>query len=72
MIEKKDKCINPWFGFLVIMVVCILIASAIFFEFKGSTHHTRLHKMRPQKGAGQAAFPAPATGAQEVRDKLLF
>lgn len=73
MIESKEKCINPWFGFLVIVVVCVLIASAIFFEFKGQRRHGgRGLRPAPKKAATPVVYPNPAVDAQTTQDKVLF
>ncbi|MBF0618645.1 MAG: hypothetical protein HQL19_00595 [Candidatus Omnitrophica bacterium] len=73
MIGNKETCVSPWFGFLIIAAVCILIAAGIFFEFKGTTHHKRLHKTPvPKTTAAQVAFPQAATGGATTGDKFAF
>ncbi|MBF0123458.1 MAG: hypothetical protein HQL21_08680 [Candidatus Omnitrophica bacterium] len=74
MIHKNEKCFSPWFGYLVILVVCIVIASAIFFEFKGSRHSRRRHKTVPPKPVAmqQVAFPDEQSGIDTAKGKVLF
>ncbi|MBF0486042.1 MAG: hypothetical protein HQL16_05980 [Candidatus Omnitrophica bacterium] len=68
--KKQQKCFSPWFGYLVILAVCAIIASAIFFESKGSRRHRRaVHRVPVQKAAVQAAFPSTPGATDE---KLAF
>ncbi|MBF0569182.1 MAG: hypothetical protein HQL18_00175 [Candidatus Omnitrophica bacterium] len=70
--KKNQKCFSPWFGFLVILAVCIVIASAIFFESKGSRRHRRAVHKTPAPVAMQAAFPNPGPGTGATDEKLAF
>ena len=54
MIGNNEKCLDPWMGFLIILVVCVVILAAIFHEFRGSSHHSRMH--RNTSALAQAAF----------------
>lgn len=79
MIGNKEKCISPWFGFLVIVVVCTLIATAIFFEFKEGTAtakaHRKVHKTHKithQKAGVKVAFPQPLGDAGAGTGKIVF
>ncbi|MBF0571468.1 MAG: hypothetical protein HQL12_06300 [Candidatus Omnitrophica bacterium] len=69
--KKKDKCFSPWFGYLVILAVCAIIASAIFFESRGSRRHRRLPQV-PPRAAMQAAFPSQQAGGGVTDEKLVF
>ncbi|HBR14171.1 MAG TPA: hypothetical protein DD723_01320 [Candidatus Omnitrophica bacterium] len=72
MIGKKEKCFSPWLGFLVIVVVCVVMAGAIFIEFKGTRKHGKAHrKATPKKAAVQAAFPNPSTDV-DAANKFVF
>lgn len=71
MTGNKDKCINPWFGLLIIFVVCVVIAGAIFFEFKGTARRGKARlKAKPEKSAVQVAFPNTVSDATD--NKLMF
>ncbi|MBF0330848.1 MAG: hypothetical protein HQL17_02845 [Candidatus Omnitrophica bacterium] len=73
MIRKNEKCFSPWFGYLVILVVCIVIATAIFFEFKGTRRHGRAHRRTvPAKAAVQVALPDEQGGIDTSPGKVLF
>lgn len=74
MFSNKEKCINPWVGFLIILFVCIMIATAIFFEFKGSRHSAKSHlKKAPQKNTRQAVPSNPAIDpGTAAGEKLVF
>lgn len=56
MTASNEKCLDPWVGFLIILVVCIVILIGIFNEFRTGTHHTKLHA-KPEAMA-QAQSPA--------------
>ncbi|MBF0511565.1 MAG: hypothetical protein HQL13_04460 [Candidatus Omnitrophica bacterium] len=72
VIRKKERCFNPWYGYLVILAVCTIIASAIFFESKGHRHH-RAIGVQPQPAvAMQAAFPSVPAGGATTDEKLVF
>ena len=73
MIGKQEKCFNPWLGFLVIVVVCVVIAGAIFFEFKGSRRHGKTHlKATPQKTLVPVAFPNSPGDTDTASGKFVF
>lgn len=74
MIGKSEKCFSPWFGYLVILLVCIIIAGAIFFETKGGRHSRRRHQPVPQKPAAmqQVAMPDEQAGVDTSKGKVLF
>jgi hypothetical protein len=50
--ENEKKCINPWFGFLAIVLTCIILASAIAFGYRDSGRKKR----RPKAAANNAAI----------------
>ena len=76
MFGKNEKCFSPWFGFMVILVVCVVIAGAVFFETKGSQQR-RAKKHRKPAPVAQVA-PAHATpvaapvGGTAADGKVLF
>ncbi|MBF0503620.1 MAG: hypothetical protein HQL14_00820 [Candidatus Omnitrophica bacterium] len=71
--RKKEQCFSPWFGYLVILAVCVIIASAIFFESKGRHWHRRSVKGAvPTPAAVQAAFPNPRAATGGTDEKLVF
>ncbi len=75
MIGKSDKCFSPWYGYLVILIVCIVIASAIFFEFNGSRRSRARHKRVPKVTAMQpVALPVSDEqgGIDTAKGKVLF
>ena len=73
MIGNKEKCISPWFGFLIIVVVCFLVGGAVFFEFRGQPRHGKIHpKFAPKKAAVQAAFPNAGARNDSTVDKFTF
>ncbi|MBF0531960.1 MAG: hypothetical protein HQL23_02565 [Candidatus Omnitrophica bacterium] len=73
MIGKTDKCLNPWFGFLIILSVCVVISAAIFYEFRGNPGHRRPHrKTAPRQTVTPAAAPSAGGGVAPAADKLTF
>ena len=70
MIGTNEKCLDPWMGFLIILGVCIVILVGIFNEFRGSTHHTRIHA-KPNALA-QAAFLNAKPDAQAQPGEITF
>jgi uncharacterized protein (UPF0333 family) len=73
MSGNKERCINPWFGFLFIVVVCIIIAAAIFLEFNGSRRQGKAAlKAKPKKAAAQVAFPSPPGEYGAAGEKFVF
>ncbi|MBF0521972.1 MAG: hypothetical protein HQL24_02830 [Candidatus Omnitrophica bacterium] len=74
MIGNKEKCLNPWFGFLIILGVCTLISAAVFFRFKGKTRHHQLHHVPTtvNKAAMPAAFPSTGVDTPVAGDKFAF
>lgn len=73
MSGNNEKCISPWFGFLFIVVICVMIAAAIFFESKGARGHGRARfKTAPKSVATQVAFPGSLGGSDAGADKLVF
>ena len=72
MLNSKEKCISPWFGFLVIVLICVMIAAAVFFRSSGN-RHAKTHKLaQMQKSTMQAAFPGSATDVDVTANKLIF
>lgn len=73
MFDSKERCVNPWFGFLIILLICIMISAAIFFEFKGGRHTAKSHlKTTPKRGAMQVAFPNAVNDADNSGNKFVF
>ena len=70
MIGSNEKCLDPWMGFLIIFGVCVVILIAIFNEFRGGTHHSRLHKN--PNALVQAGFMNPGTSAQPQAGEITF
>jgi len=67
--KTNEKCLDPWHGFLIILAVCIIILVGIFNEFRGDTHHSRIHR-KANAGMTKAAFinlnPAAAGQTGEI------
>ena len=73
MSQDNDRCINPWFGFFFIVLVCIMIAAAIFFESKESRRVRRMRQhTAPKKAATQVNFFNPPGEGNTGGDKLIF
>ena len=75
MIGKSDKCFSPWFGFMVIVVVCVVIAGAVFFETKGSQRRRARKHPRPRSPQStMQVAPSPAVGVTDpaASGKVLF
>ena len=70
MIGNNEKCLDPWLGLLIILGVCVVILAAIFHEFRGGNHHSRLHKN--QNAMAQAAFVNPNTFSQPQAGEITF
>jgi hypothetical protein len=70
---KKETCLNPWYGFGIILTVCLIIGTGVFFEFNGKgAKITKSHaKAARQKAAAkQVAFKMP--DADAPGDKLTI
>ncbi|MBF0253573.1 MAG: hypothetical protein HQL11_00365 [Candidatus Omnitrophica bacterium] len=52
---KEKTCVNPWFGYLALMLICVLMAGGVFLQFGGS-------KLMPKERASRGAQAAPAHG----------
>jgi len=69
MSVNNEKCLDPWHGFLIILAVCIVILCGVFNEFRGGTHHARIHA-KTGTALAQAAFantrPDVGTPASEI------
>ena len=77
MAVKKDKtkCVNPWIGLLIIAVVCFLMGSAIFFEFRdsGKKNKGKYGKPSYRTPAIPAAFPVDANISIEgAGNRIVF
>ena len=71
MIGNSEKCFSPWFGYLVILIVCIVIAGAVFFETKGSARKRIRKHPRPVPQTMHMAPAAPVAGTT-TDGKVLF
>ena len=60
MAVNNEKCLDPWHGFLIILAVCIVILVGIFNEFRGKTHHTRIHAKMSEPALVQPGWCQPA------------
>ncbi|MBU1923982.1 MAG: hypothetical protein KJ710_07005 [Candidatus Omnitrophica bacterium] len=68
---NDKKCISPWTGLLVIVLVCIVIASAILFNFRDSGSKRR--DGYRHRDAVRVNFTAPgASLLQDVQEKIVF
>ena len=68
---NNERCLDPWMGFLIILGVCIVILIGIFNEFRGGTHHTRIHA-KSQAALAQAAFMNTKPDAQAQAGEIVF
>lgn len=69
--DKKKKCLGPWPGFLAIMFVCVVVASAIFFGFKGPRRRTNRLRGIPGKGTVRVNFGVPGADVYGYLDEKL-
>ncbi len=74
MNRKRENCFSPWAGFSVIVVVCVLMAGAIFFEFNGTRRHGTAHpRVAPAKAAVQTMPAGPSRrGLAEAGRQAAF
>lgn len=72
MIGKSDKCFSPWVGYLVILIVCIVIAGAVFFETKGSARKRARKHPRPVVQHSMPVVPAAPVTGTATDGKVLF
>jgi len=70
MIGSNEKCLDPWMGFLIILGVCVVILIGIFNEFRGGSHHSRLHANKDV--LVQAAFMNSRADAQPQAGEITF
>ncbi len=71
MIGNSNKCFSPWFGFMVIVVVCVVIAGAVFVETRGSQR--RRARKHPKPAAAMApVVPATSVTGTTTDGKVLF
>jgi len=71
MIVNNEKCLDPWMGFLIILAVCVVILIGIFNEFRGGSHHARLHGQTVD-AMTQAGFINPSPVAQSPAAEITF
>ena len=64
--SKEDKCISPWFGFAVILLVCVIVTSAVFFEFRTPRHKKVARSRSAAKVRAQRAAVVVDQGAGMV------
>ena len=69
---RNEKCLDPWHGFFIILAVCIVILVGIFNEFRGSTHHSRIHARQSTTAMAQAAFANSRTNALPTTSQIAF
>ncbi|MBF0199250.1 MAG: hypothetical protein HQL32_16160 [Planctomycetes bacterium] len=81
---ETKTCVSPWIGLLLIVCVCVFIATAIYFKFSDKRAQHRIPKQPMaqgvhgqnaplRQGARQAAFQTPArSGYLNNGEKLVF
>jgi len=57
---SEDNCISPWFGFAVILLVCVIVTSAVFFEFR-TPRHKKSSASAKSRSAAKVRLQRPAT-----------
>ncbi|MEI6437214.1 MAG: hypothetical protein WCO69_00515 [Candidatus Omnitrophota bacterium] len=72
MIGRSDKCFSPWIGYLVILIVCIVIAGAVFFETKGSARKRARKHPKPVAQGTMHTVPATPVAGTTADGKVLF
>ena len=70
-IITNERCLDPWHGFLIILAVCIVILIGIFNEFRGTTHHGRIHG-HTKAAMTQAGFMTPQPAATTQAGEITF
>ena len=57
--QDISKCINPWFGLLIIALICVVISAAVFVEFNPSGEYGKSAQRKGSRGHGavKAAYP---------------
>ena len=68
----EDKCISPWFGFAVILLVCVIVTSAVFFEFGTPRHKRASAAARARNAAKVMLRRAPAAVDQGSGNGMTF
>ena len=71
MIGTNEKCLDPWHGFFIILAVCIIILVGIFNEFRGGTHHSRIHA-KAKAAMTQAAFAKTRVDVGATAGEIIF
>jgi len=67
--NQDKKCVSPWTGLLVIVLVCAVLAAAIFLGSKKNTTQTKGMQARDMK---QVDFIQPVTTpSQPETDRML-
>ena len=70
--DSEDKCISPWFGFAVILLVCVIVASAVFFEFR-TPRHKRVSGAAKARSAAKVRLQRGATPVgQDAGQSMVF
>ncbi|MBF0384293.1 MAG: hypothetical protein HQL27_00325 [Candidatus Omnitrophica bacterium] len=73
MIVNREKCLNPWVGFLIIFTVCVIISTAIFYEFRNNPGQGRKHKRATSHtSATPIAYPVPGAEMPVEAGKFTF
>ena len=69
--DKEKKCVSPWLGLLAITLVCIVIASAIFFGFKDPRRRIKHFKGIPGKSTVGVNFGVGGVDVYRNTDEML-
>lgn len=68
----EERCISPWFGFAVILLVCVIVTSAVFFEFK-TPRHKRVPRTAKTVNAAKVRMQSYPGGAdQGAGNSIVF
>jgi hypothetical protein len=78
--DKEDlKCLSPWLGLMVIMVVCLIMTSAIFFQTRPERTENKPRQRHGLTGKGALKPVYGNSGVtqqrelpQELMDRIIF
>ena len=71
MATNNERCLDPWHGFFIILGVCIVILVGIFNEFRGGTHHAKIHA-NDKTAMAQAAFANTRPDVTNAPGEITF